>query len=177
MRVLVLCLVLTLTGCGDSGPATSISAPAAAPSLALTKDLDEAVSVIEARLEDPGTKVAVVGRVQGIVQGLAAFRVVDDDYKWCGRGDEDCGCLTPWDYCCAGPDVHTRAMLPIELRDTQGNPIEVDRRALGLRELDLIAVEGVIEKTASGGLVLVSRGGYFRRERPEITKAGIKWPE
>lgn len=173
---LIACIALGLVGCGgdEAGPASNAGTPAKAKSLLLEADITTAVSVKDAMAAEPGSELALVGRVQELNRdGRAIFFVVDDSVAYCGRGEEDCGCPTPWDYCCEEPAMRESRMT-VELRDGTGMPMKADD--LGLRLLDLIAVQGTLEKTEEGGLILVAKDGWFRRERPEIN-GDITWPE
>ena len=130
---------------------------------------------MKAALElEPGAEVAIVGRVQEISPGgMAVFHLVDDSIAYCGRGQEECGCVTPWDYCCEEPAMRA-ARMAVELRDKAGKIVKQDD--LGLRLLDLVAVKGTLEKTEEGGLYLVTKDGWFRRDRPTLPE-GLEWPE
>lgn len=165
-------LSFALAGCGDdSGGGASPSESAS--SYVLSSDVDGAVDVIEAMTREPGTELAVVGRVQEINRdGYAVFYIVDDSIAYCSRGEESCGCKTPWDYCCEEDEMRA-ARMPVELRGDGGMPVKSD--ALGLRLLDLVAVKGTLEKTEEGGLVLLADKGWFRRERPKLPD-GLDWP-
>jgi hypothetical protein len=170
--VLPLCILsLALVGCGgDPGDG---AATATSSSYTLDADVDGAVDVKAAMQAEPGTQVAVFGRVQEINRdGYAVFYIVDDSVPYCGKGQEDCGCNTPWDFCCHEDDMRT-ARMPVELRADGGMPVKSDN--LGLRLLDLVAVKGTLEKTTEGGLVLVADRGWFTRERPDLPD-GLHWP-
>ena len=62
----------------------------------------------------------------------------------------------------------------LEFRDGKGEPIENDGKELRL--LDLVVVKGTLEKTESGGLLIVAKDGWFRAERPKLPD-GLKWPQ
>lgn len=147
----------------DKGP-YQVEIPADAPK-----------SVVQAREGKAGDEVVVAGRVKEIVQGFAAFKLIDDSLKWCGR-DHDCGCDTPWDYCCEDPDAVRSGTMAVELRDAEGNPIEADK--LGLRVLDFVVVKGRLEGTEAGGLVIVTDKGWDLRSRPDlgVKEKLVEWP-
>jgi hypothetical protein len=171
---LPLVAVLVLGGCGDDATTSSTDTTAPAASLLLTADVGEAVGIIDAMANEPGTEIGVVGRVQEINRdGYAVFYLVDDSLEYCGRGKEQCGCKTPWDYCC-DEETMRAARMPIELRGDDGMPLKSDD--LGLRLLDLVAVKGTLEKTEEGGLVLLAQDGWYRRERPALPD-GVQWPD
>lgn len=133
-------------------------------------------SVVQAREGKAGDEVVVAGRVKEIVKGFAAFKLIDDSLKWCGR-EEDCGCETPWDYCCEDVDAVRGGTMAVELRDAEGNPVEAAK--LGLRVLDLVVVKGRLEGTEAGGLVIVTDKGWDLRSRPDlgIKEKLVEWPE
>lgn len=170
---LVLMLLIALPACGgDDTPASTATKPAPKGTL-LTSDLPDAVGIKAARKMEAGVEVAVFGRVQELNRdGYAIFYLVDDTVDYCGRGAESCGCLTPWDYCCEEPAM-LEARMPIELRGADGLPVK--DAELGLRLLDLVAVHGTLEKTEEGGLLLVVKDGWFRRDRPTLPD-GLEWP-
>lgn len=175
---------LLLVGCGDEpAPKPRVTAPPAGAaavsqpvaSFAAAKDEPDALSVVDAKERAAGEELAVYGRVSDIADGFAAFTLVDEDLEYCGQGSlEDDHCATPWDYCCIQRETVAAATLPVEFRDAKGEPVE--SRSLGLRRLDLVSVRGRLEKTESGGLMLVTNSGWFRRERPEVG-AHVVWPE
>lgn len=171
LPILLMACVLVLPGCGqDESVATT---PEAAPSYLLQTDLADAISIKAAREMEAGSEIAVFGRVQELNRdGYAILYLVDDSLAYCGRGEEDCGCTTPWDYCCDEPAM-LEARLPIELRTKQGKIVKSEE--LGLRLLDLVSAKGVLEKTDEGGLLLVVTDGWYRRERPSIPE-GVTWP-
>jgi hypothetical protein len=172
---LLLSTALVLGGCGgDNANTPSADTPGAPASLLLADDVGDAVGIIDAKAGEAGAEIAVVGRVQEINRdGYAVFYLVDDSIDYCGRGEEDCGCKTPWDYCCDEQQMR-EARMPVELRGPGGMPVKSSE--LGLRLLDLVAVKGTLEKTDEGGLVLLAKDGWYRRERPTIPE-GVKWPD
>src|SRR5688500_11459228 len=62
----------------------------------------DAQGVAEAIQADDATEVTVVGRIGGeiepMIDGLAAFTIVDPSLKACSDIPGD-ACETPWDYC------------------------------------------------------------------------------
>jgi hypothetical protein len=156
-------------------PAAEVPAaevPAADPPGA---DLPDAVPVLAVKEADPalapGTRVVVVGRIRQMADGV--LTIVDDDtIDYCGRG-EDCGCRTPWDYCCVAPKERVRASLTVELKDAEGRP--VPQKRMDLRLLDLVALEGTVSRDPDGTLVVTTAGRWFRRERPALP-ADVRWP-
>jgi hypothetical protein len=169
-------LLAALAACGDdapSKPAADTAPPAPSPFLAKA-DLPDAVGVFDVKERKAGDEVAVYGRVADMAPGFAAFTLVDEELEYCGQSSvEDDHCTTPWDYCCIQNETRMAASIPIEFRNEKGEPVE--SKDLGVRPLDLVALKGTLEKTQSGGLMVVTKTGWFRRERPE-TGDHIEWP-
>lgn len=170
----VLVLAFALTACGgDEGGGSASSPVTGTHTFLVALDSPSAVSVYDARKKAPGDEVTVLGRVKDFAGGFAAFTMVDKVLEYCGQGAEQCGCTTPWDYCCIQSETVNEASLPVEFRDANGEPVEADD--FGLRLLDLVVVKGKLEKTESGGLLLVTTTGWHQRERPKIPE-GVEWP-
>ena len=168
-----------LAACGGDEAGTPTTAGAGAEgaagsgSLLLAETPGEAMAVLAAKEKAAGDEVIVVGRVSDIAKGFAAFTVTDDSVPYCGKGEANCGCPTPWDYCCEEERAKA-SRLPVELRDAAGEPVAV--ADTGLRLLDLVVVKGTLAKTESGGLMIVAKNGWYRAERPELPK-GLQWPQ
>ena len=167
-------LAVSLAACGGDagGGGTAASGGAASPYL-LKADMPEALAVLDAKKTAEGEEVIVWGRVREEVEGMAAFTIIDDSIPYCGKGENDCGCPTPWDYCCELEHV-PGGSLAVEIRDANGDVVEVGK--MDMRRLDLIAIKGTMQKNESGGLLLVASDGWFRRERPDLPE-GLRWPD
>lgn len=184
MRTIVtLTLCGLLAACGGEGDPDAAGGPSAegassapaAPAWLLAAEPEGAVGVRDARGLEAGQDVTIVGRLRDFEPGFGALTLTDDRVPYCGA--EDCtmedGCLTPWDYCCR-PQEANDASLPVELHGADGEVVETSD--LGLRLLDLVVVRGTLQKAESGGLVLVTREGWYRRERPELP-ATLRWEQ
>ena len=164
--------VLSLAACGgESGGGTS-DGDAAVASFVLEKDYANAVPVYEAKKSGEGDEVTVFGRVRSELEGSGAFTIIDDTVPYCGKGQEKCGCPTPWDYCCEVEKV-PGASLAVEVRDAKGDVVDLEKT--DVRLLDLVALKGTLTKTESGSLFLVVNDGWYRRERPQL-EGKIDWP-
>ncbi len=174
----VLGLALSVVACGDDGTSQEAEARPFGPGsgtdseFLLKTDPEGGLSVLEGKQHAAGETVTVVGRVRRIDGKYAMFSLFDESLKFCGQGEEKCGCPTPWDYCCETADMSAGA-LPIELRDENGLPLKTDN--LGIRRLDLVAVTGKLEKTDAGNLILVADSGWFRRDRPDFSGDELDW--
>ena len=174
--LLVLTLALSLAACGgDTKSDTPATPTSAASKVLLDKDPGEGVSVLDVKEMKEGDEVVVFGRIADMPTPYVAFRLTDDELDYCGRGTECEGkCETPWDYCCIQKETVIAASMPVEMHDAKGNP--VPRKGVDLRLLDLVAMKGTLQKTESGGLMLVVKDGIHKRERPTV-KEHVVFPE
>ena len=174
LAVLLVC-ALTFAACGDApkpaGPAAQ--APEVPSSYLLASSPGEPMPILSALEKSDGDEVILTGRVSSLEKGFAAFTLTDDAVPYCGKGEEECGCPTPWDYCCE-LDAAKAGRMPIEMRDAKGEPVAA--ASTGLRLLDLVVVKGTLAKTESGGMMLVVKDGWYREERPKLPE-GLQWPE
>lgn len=131
------------------------------------------LSVAEARLAAPKGPVVVVGRVQKLLGGFAAFTLIDASMKYCGETGKEDGCEEPWDYCCYPTEEITSHLLPVAVKEN-GKEVEVPKLP-ELRNLDLVAVAGSLVR-APNGEVSFEATGWYRRERPTLPP-GIKFPQ
>ena len=100
MRFLAICLALLPLACGKDKPAPPATTPSAGlDQFKLAADPGKAISVNETKEKGPGEEVVVVGRLNKIVKGLAAFNIVDESVEYCGEATGEKCCDTPWDYC------------------------------------------------------------------------------
>src|ERR1700691_3760089 len=92
-------------GCGQPTPPPQTNSPTEdAASYLLTAEPPGAKGVLAVRKEaKDGEPITIVGRVGGnrkpLLEGRAAFTIVDSSFKPCNERDGDT-CETPWDYCC-----------------------------------------------------------------------------
>ena len=166
---IALCFAVTSCGGGDDGEASNqgpvSSASDALASLLLLKAPEGAITITEARKKPtPGTKVTVSGKVMGndnpIIQSRALLTLGDPtridscDLK---PGDE---CPTPWDVCCADPDVVRASIATIQVLDEHGKPVKAGLRGVGgLQELSNLIVVGEVAQGSSADNFLVNATG------------------
>ena len=131
----------------------------------LTEAPEEPVSITEARQKPiPGTRVVLSGKIMGnpkpIIQSRALLTLGDPDrITSCDLipGDE---CTTPWDVCCADPDVVTASVATIQVLDEKGRPLKAGLRGLGgLKELSSLIVVGEVAEGSNENNYLVNATG------------------
>ncbi len=172
-----LLLVVTLAACGgDTSDSGATPTDGSSAKVLLDKDPAGAVSITDARAKQEGDEVTVFGRISKLPGQYVAFTLTDETLDYCGRGTECEGtCTTPWDYCCIQSEKVSAGSLPVEMRDASGNPVALSDTEM-FRLLDLVAVKGTLQKTESGGMMLVIKEGVFRRDRP-ILADHVVWPK
>jgi len=160
-----------LTSCGgkDKQPENT-TVPDSASSRALDSILlseapEGAITITEARKRPtPGTKVIVSGKVMGndnpIIQSRALLTLGDPtrlDSCDLIPGDE---CQTPWDVCCADPDVVRASIATIQVIDENGKPVKAGLRGIGgLQELSKLIVIGEVADGSNENNFLVNATG------------------
>jgi hypothetical protein len=161
-------------GCGTASETTpSLATPAAraaatvdASLYRLAEEPDGAVGVIAAReTAADGTPLVLVGRVGGAakpwVDGRAAFTMLDASIAVVaeGEGSEE-GELCMGD-CCA--EERQGCTTLVKVVDQQGQLVRVDsRQLLGLKEADMVVVQGVAQKDQAGNFVMLAKGVFIR---------------
>ena len=126
---------------------------------------EDAVGVREARKNPtPGTKVVLSGKIMGnpnpLIKSRALLTLGDPtQIRSCDLipGDE---CETPWDVCCADPDIVAASIATIQILDPGGRPLKSGLRGLGgLRELSSLVVEGEVAKGSTEKNFIVNATG------------------
>ena len=166
---IALCLAVTSCGGGDdeasNNQTTDSSALDTLQSLLLPEAPEGAITITEARKRPtPGTKVIVSGKVMGndnpIIQSRALLTLGDPtrlDSCDLIPGDE---CPTPWDVCCADPDIVRASIATIQVIDENGKPVKAGLRGLGgLQELSKLIVIGEVANGSNANNFLVNATG------------------
>ena len=161
-----------ITGCGNSTQSTAIASHATAINIDGSKFLlDEepagAVGVIAARESaEDGKPLVLVGRIGGSakpwVDGRAAFMLLDASMSIVAEGEEDVaeGKLCTGD-CCASELLDCTTL--VKVVDEQGRLVPIDsRKLLGLKESDMVVVQGTAKKDENGNFVMLAEGVYIR---------------
>lgn len=172
--MLVLMISSLLSGCSGS------TEQAQAPDVSIAKQISDRyllaveprsiLGVIAARESSKNNEeVVVVGRIGGslkpFVDSMAAFQIVDNSIKACSDDTpegEDCGCATPWDYCCETEKL-PNAMAFIRFNDNQGNVHMLGAKSLfPVNELSTVVVKGIAKRDDAGNLTILADGIYIR---------------
>ncbi len=99
--LLGLCLALACNDGGNATPETGKTPPAESDPLKAfvsETELESAIPLKEAiDGKTFGSEITVKGKVGDLQSNLAAFRLVDLQYKDCNRPEDPCN--KPWDYC------------------------------------------------------------------------------
>tara|TARA_B100000902_G_scaffold115198_1_gene116090 strand:- start:384 stop:959 length:576 start_codon:yes stop_codon:yes gene_type:complete len=164
-------LFLILTSCGgkdDQAENTIVpdsSASSALDSILLSEAPEGSVDITKARQNPiPGTKVILSGKVMGnvnpIIQSRALLTLGDPaKITSCDLipGDD---CKTPWDVCCADPDIVNTSIATIQVLDENGQPIKAGLRGIGgLRELSTLIIVGEVAEASNENNFLVNATG------------------
>ena len=159
------------TGCGSSAdPGTALTVTPASVDASLyqlTEEPDGAMGVIEARESaEDGAPLVLIGRVGGCakpwVDGRAAFTLLDASMSVVAEGEDSAeGEICTGD-CCASERLDCTTL--VKIVDPQGHLVPVDsRELLGLKESDMVVVQGNAKKDASGNFVMLAKGVFVRR--------------
>lgn len=167
---LILCAAASLlVSCGDAGKPTADVVPASPPHPAIAEVLAEAapegaVSVLTARkAAKPGESITIEGIIAGTMspfaEGFASVVVSDLSVETCDKVPGD-SCPTPWDACCADPDVLKGMRLTLQVSGKDGRPVAQSLKGIsGLQEMDRVIAEGTVaaSSTAENLIVNVAR--------------------
>lgn len=164
-------IAFALSSCGDSTEEAAPEANASDPKLEaifVEADPGNAVSVIEARKDvTPGNEVTLVGRVGGALnpftEDYALFVLADNTLETCDRipGDE---CPTPWDACCADPDVIKNSRLTVQVLGADSRPVEQSLKGVkGLKELDELVITGTVADTSTADNLIVNATSIYQK--------------
>ena len=131
-------------------------------SLISDKPIEGAVGVVAARAAGKsGEPIVLRGKVGGVDPALseaAAIFVLADEKAITScddiPGDE---CPTPWDYCCADPDVKKASIATIQIVDADGKVIRKGLRGLGgIKELSRVIISGTVDKASTPENMIVN---------------------
>lgn len=164
-------LVMT-TGCGTATESPAVaSSPEAnvdTSQYRLEEEPEGAVGVIAARESaEDGAPIVLVGRVGGTarpwVDGRAAFTMLDASVSVVAEGEDsgEEGELCTGD-CCALERQSCTTL--VKVVDSQGKLVRMDsRELLGLKESDMVVVQGTAQKDKTGNFVMLAKGVFIRK--------------
>ncbi len=167
----LLCLPIVI-GCGSAGESSATAARTPAVSIdgskfLLSEEPDGAVGVITAREEaEDGMPLVMVGRIGGSdkpwIEGRAAFMVLDASMNVVAEGEDSVDGEICTGDCCATERLACTAL--VKVIDSEGQLIAVDsRQLLGVKEADMVVVEGRAQKDKSGNFVMLANRLFIRR--------------
>ena len=173
-QILTLLAVASLpfaAGCGKGSDLTATAAHATAVNIdgskfLLSEEPDGAVGVITARESaEDGKPLVMVGRIGGAanpwIEGRAAFTLLDASMTVVAEGDMAEGAVCTGD-CCATERLACTAV--VKVVDGDGQLIAMDsRQLLGVKEADMVVVEGKAQKDKAGNFVMLANRVYIRR--------------
>lgn len=101
------------------------------------------------------------GRIDALSTNSALFVLVDIGVEnVCTSGDDHCA--TPWDYCCATPEVLTANNATVQLVDDSGSTITIDLRSKGIAPLDTVIIAGVVGPRPTGDVLMVKATSIYK---------------
>ncbi|MBX3424287.1 MAG: AbrB/MazE/SpoVT family DNA-binding domain-containing protein [Pirellulales bacterium] len=157
-----------LSGCGST-PAEESTAQSDidGTQFLLSAEPDGAVGVIAARESaEDGAPLVLVGRVGGSanpwIDGRAAFMLLDASMSVVAEGEDSAeGELCTGD-CCATERLACTTL--VKVVDAGGQVVPVDsRKLLGLKESDMVVVEGTAKKDKSGNFSMLANRVFIRK--------------
>jgi hypothetical protein len=156
------------TGCGTSAEpsitATNVSIDGT--KYLLNEEPDGAIGVIAARESaEDGAPLVMVGRIGGAtnpwIEGRAAFTLLDASMTVVATGEEANGAICT-EECCATERLACTAV--VKFVDGSGRVVSVDsRQLLGVKEADMVVVEGKAQKDKTGNFVMLANRIYIRQ--------------
>lgn len=168
--LLILSGLVISTGCGtssDSLSEQSVTPVSVDASLyQLPEEPEGAMGVITARESaEDGEPLVLVGRIGGCakpwVEGRAAFTLLDASMSVVAEGEGSADGEICTGDCCATERLGCTTL--VKVVDEQGQLVAVDSRDLfGLKESDMVVVQGNAKKDESGNFVILAKGIFIR---------------
>ncbi len=163
-----------LVGCSNvnESSATAASAPATAVDIdggqfLLSEEPTGAIGVIVARESaEDGKPLVLVGRIGGAanpwIDGRAAFTLLDASMSVVAEGEDSDESELCMGDCCATERLDCTTL--VKVVDAQGKLVPVDsRKLLGLKESDMVVLEGTAQKDESGNFVMLAKRVFIRK--------------
>lgn len=169
--LLISVIVSALTGCGSSSSADVSSHVTTPVSIdgsryLLAEEPDGAVGVIAARESaEDGAPLVLVGRVGGSanpwIEGRAAFTLLDASMTVVAEGEDSAESQICTGDCCATERLACTTL--VKIIDANGQVVPVDsRKLLGLKESDMVVVQGTAKKDKTGNFSMLANRVYVR---------------
>ena len=160
-NLLIPSLVALLAACAGESEGKDIADPdtsnqTALPETFWSTDSGEAVDVLALREGGAtGDKIVVRGSVRDFVDGLAAFRLVEDSLLSCDERPDDM-CPTPWDYCCCPPGELAQGTALVEFHDGDSTGSWSLQGFHGIDHLSEVVVEGTLRFDETRNMIIVA---------------------
>ena len=163
--------ILLMSGCTDpsadqASRETTAPPPVDASQYLLTTAPADATAVRASRaVAEDQDSVVITGRIGGsthpFVEGVAAFTIVDESMPPC---PDDCGCPTPWDYCCESAEDIVRHSAIVKFVDSEQRALRFDPRAVfDIKELQTVVVQGKALRDDAGNYTVLAEKIYVAR--------------
>ncbi len=166
---LLLLTAVAIAGCGPRQSESDVDdqAKVVGEKYLIDQEPADAEPVGKAVQGNDDTEVTIVGRIGGelepMVDGLAAFTIVDPSLKACSDIPDD-PCKTPWDYCCEDPDRLKTHSVMVKFTDEDGTVVPVDATKLfGVEPLQTVVIKGKLQKDESGKIAVVAKKMYVKK--------------
>lgn len=167
--MLIALLLPIASGCGTATDSSVVQATPVsidAKKFLLQEEPNGAIGVIAARESaEDGKPLVMVGRIGGAtnpwIEGRAAFTLLDASMTVVATGEEAEGAICTED-CCATERLACTAV--VKFVDGNGRVVAVDsRQLLGVKESDMVVVEGKAQKDKNGNFVMLASRVYIRQ--------------
>jgi hypothetical protein len=157
-----------MLGCGTSSesavPTTAVNIDGS--KFLLNEEPDGALGVIAAReTAEDGKPLVMVGRIGGTanpwIDGRAAFTVLDASMTVVAESEDMAEGAICTEECCDAERATCTAL--VKIVDPQGSIVSVDsRQLLGVKESDMVVVQGRAQKDDKGNFVMLADRVYIR---------------
>ncbi len=162
-----------VAGCGKAPESTAaLITPTATPKIdsslfLLHEEPTGAVGVMAARESaEDGKPLVLVGRIGGTanpwIEGRAAFTLLDASMSVVAEGEDSEENELCMGDCCATERLDCTTL--VKIVDSQGKLVAVDsRKLLGLKESDMVVLQGTAKKDKNGNFVMLAKSIYIRK--------------
>jgi hypothetical protein len=106
-------------------------------------------------------RARIGGRKDPITPGAGVFVVIDPSVPSCDQIPGDT-CPTPWDYCCEPRESLNANSATVQLVDADGNPVQADLTAAGLKPLDEVVIVGTVAARPSEQVLTIRATGIHK---------------